>query len=160
MKKLQGIAVPQHDNPKTGAGGGFLATFTTNVQRMTTSQSKVLGSCTDYILQDSFILDCGAMTHICNNQEYFKDFNTSNQDLLYTGDKLMPIKGYEAVDITVQPSDNETRIVTLANIAYIPTFHINTISFRCFEEAGGYWDTRAIPQCLMHGGKPFAITEK
>ena len=160
VKKLQGIAIPQHNNPEAGAGGGFLATFTTDVQRGTASQSKVPGSCTDYILQDSFILDCGAMTHICNNQERFKDFNTSNQDSLYTRDKLVPIKGYGAVDITVRPSDNETRIVTLANVAYVPTFHTNTISFRCFEEAGGYWDTRATPQYLMHGGKPFAITEK
>ena len=72
----------------------------------------------------------------------------------------MPIKGYGAMDITMRPSDNETRIVTLANIAYVSTFHTNTILFRCFEEAGGYWDTRATPQCLMHGGKPFAITEK
>ena len=23
--------------------------------------------CTDYVLCDSFILDCGATTHICNN---------------------------------------------------------------------------------------------
>ena len=160
VKKLQGIAVPQHDNPEAGAGGGFLATFTTDVQRGTASQSKVPGSCTDYVLQDSFILDCGATTHICNNRERFKDFNTSNQDSLYAGDKLVPIKGYGAVDITVRPSDNKTRIVTLANVAYVPTFHTNTISFRRFEEAGGYWDTRATPQCLMHGGKPFAITEK
>ena len=72
----------------------------------------------------------------------------------------MPIKGYGAVDITVRPSDNKTRIVTLANVAYVPTFHTNMILFRRFEEAGGYWDTRATPQCLMHGGKPFAITEK
>ena len=64
------------------------------------------------------------------------------------------------MDITVRPSDNKTRIVTLTNVAYVPTFHTNTILFRCFEEAGGYWDTRATPQCLMHGGKPFAITKK
>ncbi len=57
----------------------------------------------DYSLQDSFILDSGAMVHVCNSCQYFATFTpTSKDDLLYAENTVVLIEGFSSVDITIK----------------------------------------------------------
>ena len=49
-----------------------------------------------YLLHNSFILDSGATTHICNNRQRFKDFVTASEILL-AGDSHVHVEGYGTV---------------------------------------------------------------
>ena len=61
-----------------------------------------LTGCTDYALCDSFILDCEATTHVCNNHQHFRTFTPASDSNLYTGDQTIAILGFGTVNITVQ----------------------------------------------------------
>ena len=56
----------------------------------------------DYILRDSFILDSGATTHVCNNCERFQDFKpATDEDVLYARDTIISIEGFGTIEITI-----------------------------------------------------------
>ena len=59
-------------------------------------------SCTDYMLHDSFILDCGVTTHVCNNCHQFQMYIEATNQHLYTGDWTVTILRFRIIDITVQ----------------------------------------------------------
>ena len=56
----------------------------------------------DYNLRDSFILDSGAIAHMCNTRKRFISFTpASEDDLLYAGNTIIPIEGFSSIDITI-----------------------------------------------------------
>ena len=93
---------------------------------------------TDYTLHDSFILDCGATTHVCNNCQHFCTITPAIDQHLYTGDQTVNIVGFGAVDITVQLPQSCTKTVTLGDTAYVLLFQTNTVLYKQFEKAGDY----------------------
>ena len=86
-------------------------------------------------------------------------YNEATNQHLYTGDQTVAILGFGTVDITVQLSQDQTRVVTLSDVAYIPSFQINTVSYHCFKNAGGYWNTQHCPHMLMFHSYPYTTTE-
>ena len=96
--------------------------------------------CTDYMLHDSFILDCGVTTHVCNNCHQFCMYIKATNQHLYTGDQIITILGFGTVNIMVQLPQDQTKIVTLSDIVHVPSFQIYTVLYHCFKDAGGYWD--------------------
>ena len=56
-------------------------------------------------------------------------------------------------------SQDQTKVVTLSDIAHVPLFQTNTVSYCCFEDAGGYWDTQHCPRMLMFRSHLYATTE-
>ena len=96
----------------------------------------------DYILQDSFILDSGATTHVCNNREQFQDFKpATDEDIFYAGDTIISIEGFGTIEITIQGSTGPKKI-SLTKAAYIPAFHTNVASLKQFIQKDVHWNTK------------------
>lgn len=95
-----------------------------------------------YQLHNSFILDSGADTHVCNDRSRFQTFREPTEERsLLAGNIEIPIEGYGSVSITLQCHTGPKK-VELLNVAYIPSFHTNIVSFRKLVTKGIYWDTR------------------
>jgi len=96
----------------------------------------------DYILRDSFILDSGATTHVCNNRERFQDFKpATDEDVLYAGDTIISIEGFGTIEITIQGSTGPKKI-SLTKAAYVPAFHTNVASLKQFIQKDVHWNTK------------------
>ena len=106
----------------------FPALFTADIVGGTAYSTDITG-CTDYVLCDSFILDCGATTHVCNNCHQFCMYIEATNQHLYTGDQTVTILGFGTVNITVQLPQDQMKVVTLSDIAHVPSFQTNTVSY-------------------------------
>ena len=137
---------------------GIPASFTADIVGGAAYSTDLTGR-TDYVLRDSFILDCGATTHVCNNRQRFHTFTPASDSNLYTGDRTIAILGFGTVDITVQLPQGRTKTASLSDVAYVPSFQTSTVSYRCFEDVGGHWDTQSHLQMLMYKTTLYAITE-
>jgi hypothetical protein len=86
------------------------------------------------MLKNSFILDSGATCHVCNNKSRFIDFRLPiNDDILYAGESIIPIKGFRTVLVTVTTSEEPKQYtIYLYNIVLISLFHISVASLRLF----------------------------
>jgi hypothetical protein len=94
---------------------------------------------TQYSLYNSFILDSGATTHICNNRQRFEDDFEEASDMIIAGDGQVQVKGYGTVRIQVtRPSGKVT--IKLGQVAFIPQFQTNTVSLRRLLTKGINWN--------------------
>ncbi len=94
----------------------------------------------DYNLRDSFILDSGAMVHVCNSCKYFSTITpASEDDLLYAGNTVIPIEGFGSVDITVQTPAG-LKLIELQHTALVSSFHTSLVSLKQIVVKGVYWD--------------------
>jgi hypothetical protein len=105
-----------------------------------------------WALYNSFILDSGATTHICHTRERFNNFRIASESLLAGGGSVQ-IEGWGDVNIQVQGDANTSRLVTLKNTAYIPSFTANIVSLKRVNIAGIYWDQ--LNNRLVQGGNTF-----
>ena len=113
---------------------------------------------TDYHLRDSFILDSGATLHICNDRTRFQDIRpTSDEELLYAGNAVIPIDGFGSVTITIQ-APGGPRPITLREVAYVPSFHTNVASLNRFIAKDVHWDTK--DQRLIHNDHTFCSIQR
>jgi len=97
-------------------------------------------SSSDYGLRDSFILDSGATVHVCNSRQRFATFTpASEDDLLYAGNTVVPIKGFRSVDVTIQ-MPSSPKIIELQYTALISSFHISVVSLKRLVAKGVFWD--------------------
>jgi len=97
-----------------------------------------------YPLKKSFILDSGATIHVCNDKDRFIKWWPANGDTLKTGDSEVIIEAYGIVIAyakSVSPEEGFC-ILTLEDVAYVPTFHTNLVSFDKAIEKGIHWDTK------------------
>jgi hypothetical protein len=79
-----------------------------------TASSCIASASTDYHLQNSFILDSGAILHVCNNKERFEDLRFATEDdCLYAGNTILPIEGFGI--ISYGSTLNGPRIIKLLN---------------------------------------------
>ena len=114
-------------------------------------------SSSNYSLRDSFILDSGATVHVCNSRDRFHTFSpASKDDLLYTGNTVIPIEGFGSVDITVQTPDGP-KIIELQNTALVPSFHTSVVSLKRIVAKKVYWDMER--DRLTQGGKTFCAVQ-
>ena len=102
-----------------------------------------------YLLHNSFILDSRATTHICNNRQQFKDFVTA-LEILLIGDSYIHVEGYGTVQINLTRPLGKVNI-KLAQVAFIPTFQTNTVSYHHLLKKDIHWDTQQ--GILTLGGK-------
>ena len=84
-------------------------------------------SASGYKLRDSFILDSGADTHVCNDRSRFHTFQEATTD-----DNMPETLKFRSVNLDQSTSPS--------NVAYIPTFHTNVVSLRRFTAKNVYWD--------------------
>ena len=96
----------------------------------------------DYDIANSWILDSGSNIHVCNDPHRFKTTHpTTSDDYLVSGSTTYPITAYGTVDITIASPTGRTESVTLNQVALIPGFFTNLVSFSKAKAANIYWDT-------------------
>jgi hypothetical protein len=71
-----------------------------------------------YLLRDSFVLDSGATTHVCNDSTRFINLEPSNQSL-FAGIDVANIQGFGDVNIIASTLDRKKRYFLLKDIAYV-----------------------------------------
>ena len=103
--------------------------------------SMMTKSCYDIV--NSWILDSGSNIHVCNDSRRFKPTHTTtSEDYLVSGSTTYQIEAYGTVDITITTPNGSKRNTTLHNVALVPSFFTNLVSFSRIMGAGIYWDTR------------------
>ena len=96
----------------------------------------------DYNISNSWILDSGSNIHVCNDPHRFKTtHSTTSDDYLISGSTIYPITAYRTVDITVASPTGRTENISLNQVALIPGFFTNLVSFSKAKAANIYWDT-------------------
>jgi hypothetical protein len=90
------------------------------------------------MLNDSFILDSGATCYVCNNKSRFIDFRLPiDDDVLYAGKSVIPIKGFGTVLVIVTTSEEPKQYtVYLYNVVLILLFYISVASLQLFIAKG------------------------
>jgi hypothetical protein len=85
-----------------------------------------------YELRDTWILNSGANSHVCNDRRRFKFEHTAAEgEELVAGKSVYPIKAFGSVSVTIKSPNGPTQI-QLLNVALVPGFFINTASLHRF----------------------------
>lgn len=93
-----------------------------------------------YALSNSFIMDSGSATHICNSRDRFQAFKALDiPEPVLTGDNSCYITGYGDVLLQVQTPTGQG-LFLLKEVAYIPGFHTNVVAHKRLRKAGYSWD--------------------
>ena len=134
------------------------ALFTADIVSGAVYSTDITG-CTDYMLHHSFILDCGATTHVCNDHHQFQTYIEATNQHLYTGDRTVTILRFGMVNITVQLPQDQMKVITLSDMVHVPLFQINTVLYHHFKDAEGYWNIQHCPRMLIFCSYLYATTE-
>jgi hypothetical protein len=111
-----------------------------------------------YELKDSWILDSGANSHVCNNSTRFNfDRKASKSDRLISGKTEYQIEAFGSVEITVQ-SPKGPKSIILANVALVPGFFTSIASLNRFTSKGVHFDTQR--SHLHENGTTFCTVER
>jgi Reverse transcriptase (RNA-dependent DNA polymerase) len=125
----------------------------TTAKTTTQPNQKVIGSAfaqpprvsfasTPYALKDSFILDSGSPSHICNSKDRFESNSFKQLNVpepVLTGDDMSYITGYGDVVIRICTPTGEA-LFLLKEVAYISGFHTNVVAHKRLRKAGYSWD--------------------
>ena len=96
----------------------------------------------NYPLQHSFILDSASTVHIMNDWTRFIDFEEGDgSEFIYTGDTKVMIEGTGTIIVRGCCLDNTEATLTLNNMLYVLTFHINIVSLTRAIAWGIHWNT-------------------
>ena len=79
-----------------------------------------------YPPHNNIILDSGTAIHIINDRSRFVDEFQLNNDFIYAGTGLDPIKNFKTAKITIQTLD-ETKRIQLKNTVYILNFYTSQV---------------------------------
>ncbi len=139
------LSGPQH------ASESFLPTSFIKLKLPHSGFSAVAGKV--YPLRDSFSLDSGPMTHICNCLSCFQSLRKCDpNDVVYASSEKMPVVSVGLVDITYN-TGTKSRSFWLNNVAFILFITINVVSLSKFPTPVVNWNT-AVDQ-LVFNRHPF-----
>ena len=95
-----------------------------------------------YPLRDSFLLDTGADTHVCNNRDRLENLeHVHPPEYIRAGDSVVAIEGYGTLEVQGRSPDDEQAPIILHDVAYIPGYHTSLISHDVLrEKSGAYLD--------------------
>ncbi len=111
-----------------------------------------------YELRDTWILDSGANSHVCNDRRRFKFVRMAAEgEELIAGKSVYPIEAFGSVLVTIQSPNGPARI-ELLDVALVPGFFTNTASLHRFTAKGVHWDTQK--QRLHQDGKTFCYIQR
>ena len=117
----------------------------------------VLSNNTSYALKNSFILDSGATAHVCNDKDRFITFRKAQEEQLIAGNTTIPIIGFGNIQITIQ-TPSGSRVITLLDTAFVPSFHTNVVALRRFNQKNVYWDQ--MKNILIRDNKTFGYIQE
>jgi len=93
-------------------------------------------------LRDSWILDSGSTIHITNSRSQLMNYQPAmSGEGVYAGNQYIPIIGRGDKEIWPTNKHGDKVRFLLTNVAYVPDFHTNLVSFDRMTAAGFYWDT-------------------
>ena len=96
---------------------------------------------TNYDIVNSWILDSGSNIHVCNDSTRFTPTRQATaEDYLISGSTTYPIQAYGTVDIIVTSPVGKKESITLREVALIPGFFTNLVSYSRAKTAKIYWD--------------------
>ena len=96
----------------------------------------------DYDITNCWILASASNVHVCNDPSRFNTtHSTKSNDYLISGSTTYPIQAYGTVDITVTSPTGKRERIVLNQVALIPGFFTNLVSFSRARTANIYWDT-------------------
>jgi len=92
-------------------------------------------------LQNTWILDPGADTHVCNNKEDFTfSYPAAKDDYLIAGGNFEKIQAYGTVTITVNTPTRKSKL-KLSHVALAPTFFTNIVALSRATENDIHFDS-------------------
>ena len=96
----------------------------------------------DCDITNCWILASASNIHVCNDPSRFNTtHSTKLNDYLTSGSTTYPIQAYGTVDITVTSPTGKRESIVLKQVALIPGFFTNLVSFSRAKTAKIYWDT-------------------
>ncbi len=108
----------------------------------------------DYDIANCWILSSGSNIHVCNDPSRFNTTqSTISKDYLISGSTTYPIQAYGTVDITVTSPTGKGESITLNQVALIPRFLTNLVSFSRAKAGNIYWDTAKDTLYTVNKGK-------
>lgn len=94
----------------------------------------------DYALIDSYILDSGSDGHVSNNRDRFIMYEPAQpDDYLIAGSQLLKIEGFGEQIVNAKDAAGITVPLHLVNVAYVPSFLVNAVSWKMAEDKGFDW---------------------
>ena len=97
----------------------------------------------DTFLQTSWILDSGSNIHLCNDPKRFTHTHTATEDdTITSGKDTYQIEAFGTVDITITTPQGNQEINRLINVALVPDFLTNLVSFGKMVEKNIHWNTK------------------
>jgi hypothetical protein len=92
-------------------------------------------------VRNTWILDSGADSHVCNDRARFTFERQANEDdVLIAGKTTYPIEAFGSVIIKIRTLSGP-KLITLLNVALAPGFFTNTVSLDRFTAKGIHRDT-------------------
>jgi hypothetical protein len=91
-------------------------------------------------LKDVWILDSGSTIHVCNDAKYFISFDRQSDEHVYHGNTSSQIQAYGTVRLRITAPNGKKEWFVLKNVAYVPGFIINIVSYHLARKAGYWWN--------------------
>jgi hypothetical protein len=92
-----------------------------------------------YPLHDSDLLDTGTTLHICNDADKFVELHQAQpSDGIFVGTTWIPITQRGTRVTYFNMGNDQPTKFTLEDVAYIPGYHTNLVSYRRLQKKG-YW---------------------
>ena len=108
----------------------------------------------DCDLSNSWFLASGTNIHVCNDPSRFNTtHSTTSNDYLISGSTTYPIRAYGTVDITVTSPTGKRESIPLKQVALIPDFFTNLVSFSRAQAVNVHWDTEKDTLFTVKKGK-------
>ena len=72
---------------------------------------------------------------MCNDRRRFISYREADEeDIIYAGDNIVPIMGFRSIQVVLEcPDVPNGRVITLEDVAFVPTFHTTVASLRKFN---------------------------
>jgi len=98
----------------------------------------------DDTLLNAWILDSGSNIHLCNNRDYFSYQRPSApDDAVISGKTSYKIEAFGTCEIGISTPTGERDTIVLQNVALVPGFMANLVSFSKANQADIHWNTRS-----------------
>src|SRR5580658_89073 len=112
------------------------------------------------LLKDSFLLDSASDSHICNSRERFSNLTPAGEDCCVAGGGG-DVKVHGFGTVVIRPKGATPNIdceLTLNDVAYVPEFPVNLVSYDKAMSKGIYWNGEE--KTLVKDGKPICKVER
>lgn len=86
----------------------------------------------DNLPSDGYVMDSGSSLHVSKNREHFTDFTASSGSITGIASTSLAIEGTGTIYFTNGDGD----IISVKNVAYVPTATQNLISIKCATASG------------------------